>query len=139
MKISVHLEADSIEEFQSFFTAFHVRQAVNEIPEEILKAVKGTPEVISAPMSLDTTPKEEPVVEAVPTPASAPAAEAPQEAPAEKPKRGRRPAEKPVEAAPVKPVPVAKTPEIVVTRQDLLDTFAEYVQAYGANFGYLDV
>ena len=75
------------------------------------------------------------------------AAEAPVKA-----KRGRPPKVQPVETvipgaevpasapAPVQAAPVQTGNGTgAATRQDLLDVFAEYVQRYGANFGYTDI
>jgi hypothetical protein len=91
--------------------------------------------------------------------AEQPVAAAPQE-PAQ-PRRGRPRKEKPVaetaavadvaepeaepqpEPAPVKtkpkPMPHAQPENGAATRQDLLDAFSEYVQRYGASFGFSDI
>jgi hypothetical protein len=80
------------------------------------------------------------------------------EKPVEAKKRGRPAKAKSVEEAPVEAPAATVTPQPLppeisiqptkaappkkeepLSRQDLLDVFAEYVQRYGANFGYTDI
>jgi hypothetical protein len=140
MKISVQFEADSIEEAQAFFSMFHKQEAV---PVEA-RVVSQPLEAESAPLTTlvqDVTqspvipePKiEAPIAPTKPEPVAV--------KPPEKPARGR-PAKKAVEPQP-KPE-AAVEPALVehsngVSRKDLLDVFSEYIQRYGANFGYADV
>jgi hypothetical protein len=167
MKISVQLEASSPEELQAFFAMFHVeRQSVSS--GEIAQYPKLDTEPESEKLPLEEvqqpTPAErvamaqaltaERMAEVTPT---QPQESVPQQAaePAqEKPKRTRK-AKPPTvdetlqealeegkkQAAPVepeKPAPV-KTNGKDVSRQDLLDTFSEYVAQYGVSFGYTDI
>jgi len=163
MKISVHIEADSAEELQHFFETFQVKQpaspvALAEAVSQTMREhgwvegssatrlfvpsepVKGTAEPVSAPV---VPPEPVKAVEKEPEPVvEAPASVEPQKPARGRPAKKAPEAEKPVEV-PVAPVlAAAKTVAAVtngVTRQDLLDVFSEYVQRYGANFGYTDV
>lgn len=183
-KISVHLEADSAEEFQALLAAFQL-QATPPAPaqgDDLTRMYEGVSRIAAKiiaeePAGTRTTEEApDPVTVRVPEPeVEQPVAAAPQE-PAQ-PRRGRprkEKAEKPVgpaaepavgvvlpvpgvvheggqteeaapkaEAAPapVKPkiMPHAKPENGAATRQDLLDAFSEYVQRYGASFGFSDI
>jgi hypothetical protein len=165
-KISVHLEADSAEEFRALLSALYAT-----VPMTGVTSRRVTPDekpLIKVPPVEDFAPpkpeeQQEPEVSQGPSEAEQPAAEAKEPA---QPRRGRprkeKPAEtpaEPAEAAAVEPAPEApavadpaavkvkaekakeqaKNPEIVVSRQDLLDAFSEYVQRYGASFGFSDI
>jgi hypothetical protein len=91
--------------------------------------VEPTP-VPAAPLPV---PEEQPPV----------AAEAPVKARRGRPRK-ETPAEpvasvEPAVAAQPAPTPAPSGNGSSVSRQDLLDVFAEYVQRYGANFGYTDI
>jgi len=154
-KISVHLEADTAEEFASLLLVFHVKhledivyQREREDEAELIRR-KEVSDVLYAQPVRAPEPEPEPEVEQ-------PAAEAKEPA---QPRRGRPRKEKPAEAAeaPVEPAVAEQeaTPEPVkakpkatphaqpengaASRQDLLDAFSEYVQRYGASFGFSDI
>jgi outer membrane biosynthesis protein TonB len=167
-KISVHLEADTAEEFASLLLVFHVKHLedivyqreredeadllTKQAVSDVLYAQPKKPEPVST-RTVEETP--EPVTVRVPEPAA--------EAPV-KSKRGRpfktapvEPAEAAQPAVTPQPVPAVEEPvpavvkaapapkvkeptiESVASRQDLLDVFSEYVQRYGASFGFSDI
>jgi len=150
-KISVHLEADSPEEFRALLAAFQLQATPPPPPaqgDDLTRMYEGVSRIAAKIIA------EEPV-----------------ETPAEpmKPKRGRPFKTVPVEPEPpvaVQPGPevaqpaaeVVAAPEVAApkpakpkamphaqpengaaTRQDLLDAFSEYVQRYGASFGFSDI
>ena len=145
-KISVQLEADSPEEFRALLAAFQPSWVV----APVAAVTPGEVEDALADYHSHAAPEAE-----------QPAAEAKEPA---QPRRGRprkeKPApadEAPVEQAvaeqeaqpePVKAEPVKAKPKAMphaqpengaATRQDLLDAFSEYVQRYGASFGFSDI
>jgi hypothetical protein len=132
MKISLHIEADTAEEMAAALAVFHVKQLS---ADEIGLARKAFVEQEPAPVAVSPVPPQ-----ATPEPES-PKTE-PSEAlkqPVDTKKRGR-----PFKAAPVEEAPVAAQPpktngKEAISRQDLLDVFAEYVQRYSANYGYTDI
>jgi len=147
-KISVQLEADSAEEFMELIEAFK-RQDFNRTTAPAFAPYAKHAETVA------------PQPEEQQEPESPPEAVAPVEAPV-KPKRGRpakaapvepEAAVEPAEAEPVvepepEPEPVKAKPKAMphaqpengaASRQDLLDAFSEYVQRYGASFGFSDI
>jgi outer membrane biosynthesis protein TonB len=157
MKISLHIEADTAAEFQQALDVLHAARATN-LAAGLIK--EGWNPAVSAQQEPKPA-KPAPIPMPAPAPAEPPApTPVPEEQPpvaAEAPVKARRgrprketPAEEtttPAETATVPPVtaPVqaATAPSGngtgAATRQDLLDVFAEYVQRYGANFGYTDI
>jgi hypothetical protein len=148
MKISLHIEADTAEEMAAALAVFHVKQlSADEIglarEDALFRQRKAFVEQEPAPVAVSPVPPQ-----ATPEPES-PKIE-PSEAlkqPVDTKKRGRPFKAVPVEEAPVEaPVapPVAAQPpktngKEAISRQDLLDVFAEYVQRYSANYGYTDI
>jgi len=155
MKISVQLEATSADELLEFFAAFHVKHLDSWAHEPKSDEIAQYPKLDTEPEQEDaTTAAPEPTVEATPTqPQESVPQQAAEPAP-EKPTRTRKAKPPSVDetlqealeegkkqAAPVepeKPAPV-KTNGKDVSRQDLLDTFSEYVAQYGVSFGYTDI
>jgi hypothetical protein len=150
-KISVQLEADSAEEFQALLAAFHVKPAEQQV------STRTTEEALEPVTVRVPEPEaEQPAVAEAKEPAQPRRGRPRKEKPAEPAAGAAASVDLPVaetlpgsvepepEAAPepVKPAkaaPKAKEPEIVVSRQDLLDAFSEYVQRYGASFGFSDI
>lgn len=146
MKISVQFEAHSPQEYDHILATlsgpgrsmFHVKHSDEEVPVE---PVKGTEAEIPAPVVPPVEAKEPEKPTEIEPPVIEPKIE--------KPKRGRpkAPVQQPVTEAPVtvhaepakQPDPALADHANGVSRKDLLDVFSEYVQRYGANFGYTDV
>jgi len=173
-KISVHLEADSAEEFRALLAAFQFKQVQPQAAPEPDRAAGPKKEALNPVL---TTSIQDVTLEASqgPSEAEQPATEAKEPA---QPRRGRPRKEKtaeragdtageaagvvlpvpgvvhedgqakaeaapeakpePVKAKP-KPMPHAQPENGAATRQDLLDAFSEYVQRYGASFGFSDI
>lgn len=142
MKISVHLEADSPEELRHFFDVFHVKQF--EAPEVVRTEIAPLTIKSAELPTTEKIPEIKPVEPVKETPEDISTVDVPAvtEQPVVTPaKRGRKPkAPEPVTEAPAKPRDPALADHVNgVSRKDLLDVFSEYVQRYGANFGYTDV
>lgn len=148
MKISVQFEADSADDYDRILEAlsgpgramFHGKH-IPTIGEQHTFARADAEDRAKARFVEAKTVEPEPVTEEpVLTPHT--------EEPAEKPKRGRKPKMAPVTEEPEDepteaPVAAPEAPKTngkeTVSRQDLLDVFAEYVQRYSANYGYTDI
>jgi hypothetical protein len=167
-KISVHLEADSAEEFQALLQAFHVKPAEREHfwkdelepapkPGEVFTAPGGPYELAQPGVEIEQPaaeakepaqprrgrPRKEKTVEPV-GPAAEPAVGVVLPEPGVVHEGGHAEEAAPkAEAAPApvkpKPMPHALPENGAATRQDLLDAFSEYVQRYGASFGFSDI
>ena len=157
-KISVQLEADSAEEFMELIEAFK-RRDFNRVTAPAFKPYAKHTE----PTTPQPEEQQEPEASQGPSEAEGPASIPLEQLRAPK-RRGR-----PAKAAPVEPVeatqptvgpqpvdaveepvpepvktkpktmPHAKPENGAATRQDLLDAFSEYVQRYGASFGFSDI
>jgi hypothetical protein len=154
-KISVQLEADSAEEFRALLSALYATVPMTGVPAGQAAMQSLSPQESVSTRTVEEAP--EPVTVRVPE-AEQPAAEAPVKA-----KRGRPAKTAPVEPEaavepaaaepvaepePVKAEPVKAKPKTMphaqpengaASRQDLLDAFSEYVQRYGASFGFSDI
>ena len=169
MKISLHIEADTPEEFDKALNSivkFDILAAALQDRSESEPAPPWTDRAISQQPKPHTKPvepeKEHPAHPEHPEHPEKPAKSEPRTEPlaAEAPvkaKRGRpakakaKPVDEGLTVIPVAevlasaPAPVQAAPVQTgngtgaATRQDLLDVFAEYVQRYGANFGYTDI
>jgi hypothetical protein len=145
MKISVHIEADSAEEYRAAVAA--LQGSPLNIPEETLPPLK---DVISK-VEIATTPLIEEVVRESLKAESAPLTtlipdDTQSSKPVEKPKRAPRKASgNGAKAAPVEPEPLPApsepTPDAPApgVRQDLLDAAQDYVLHYGYNFASKDI
>ena len=161
-KISVHLECDTPEEFRALLTAFHV-----ELPERwdswkhepkgdgkpVNKVYASEPEVSQGPSEAEGPAPAETAKEPAQPRRGRPRKEKPVEPAAgeaagvDLPVAGTLPGSvepepeakpEPVKAKP-KAMPHAQPENGAASRQDLLDAFSEYVQRYGASFGFSDI
>jgi hypothetical protein len=143
MKISLHIEADSAEEMTAALAVFHVNQLSAEELEAKEVLLNAEIAEMMAAKAARVAQQEPKPVEPEPAPAPEPEPEKPAEPAVAAAKPRGRPRIVPTVEAPVeapKPAPKPKAEPIeVVSRQDLLDVFAEYVQRYSANFGYTDI
>jgi len=147
MKISLHIEADSTEEYASCLAALVMHTMPHTLTEAVLKDSWRPSEDAPVEPSAAVEAAPEPVAEAqAEEPPAQEAAPAPAEEPAERKRRGRRPKTVPLtERAPeVAPAPAAAKsngPAAVaapVTRDDFNAACREYVTSYGLNFAQVD-
>ena len=159
MKISLHIEAESAEEFHLALESLRTSavapmvETKEEMRErlrprsvvEVIRTLEEEHAPVEPPVAVEAAPEpaaeaqvEEPVVEAA-APAPAPAAE-----PAERKRRGRKATPAPLdERAPeVAPAPAATKSNggmvAPVTRDDFNAACRAYVHAYGLNFAQVD-
>jgi hypothetical protein len=154
MKISLVIEADSVDDFVAAIEAINTRPIkVRPFPEavEVQKVVDTLATLEQEQPPAATAPVAPPAhVEPLPQPAVAgePAvAAAPVEAkkPRGRPKKAEAATVPPTTEAPAVTTTAGTTPtssnggSIDELRKRLMQTFADYVQRYGTNFGYTDV
>jgi hypothetical protein len=149
MRISVHIEADSAEDYRAAVTALQGQILKESLPP--LKEVISGVEIAATPVLEQIAKEHVPATAAefpVGTPAAVEAPPEPAEKPVEKPKRAPRKASgNGAKAAPVEPEPrpVPSEPAqdepvpVPGVRQDLLDAAQDYVLHYGYNFASKDI
>jgi len=142
MKISLHAEFDTAEEYSAFVDML-VARPVNVRPfttaaviQELEAAQPPKPQ--PKPTELKPTEPDEPQPAAVVAEAPLQGAEV-QEAPKEAKKGRGRPRKETIEQPPADTAPAQVNGGVEDMRANLMKVFAGYVQKYGTNFGYGDV